>query len=56
MAVKVLAVDPEDDETNAALVKEITVMQECDSEYIVGYIGSYLKANELWVCRIQMFL
>jgi serine/threonine protein kinase len=32
-----------------ALTREITILKECKSEYIVSYYGSYLKDNKLWL-------
>ena len=31
------------------IIKEISVMQQCDSPYIVKYYGSYFKDKDLWV-------
>ena len=31
------------------IIKEISVMQQCDSPYIVKYDGSYFKDKDLWV-------
>ena len=35
------------------LMKEISILQECQSDEIVGYKGAYEKDNDLWV-RIVM--
>ena len=32
------------------IIKEITIMQQCDSRYVVKYYGSYFKDSDLWVC------
>lgn len=32
------------------LIKEISIMQQCDSPFIVRYFGSYFKNSDLWVC------
>jgi hypothetical protein len=31
------------------IVKEISIMKQCDSPYIVKYFGSYFKDADLWV-------
>lgn len=31
------------------IVKEISIMKQCDSPYIVKYFGSYLKEGDLWI-------
>lgn len=31
------------------IIKEISIMQQCDSQYIVKYYGSYFKNTDLWV-------
>ena len=31
------------------IIKEISIMQQCDSEYIVKYYGSYFKNTDLWI-------
>jgi serine/threonine kinase 3 len=31
------------------IIKEISIMQQCDSPYIVKYYGSYFKDNDLWI-------
>ena len=31
------------------IVKEISIMQQCDSPYVVKYYGSYFKHTDLWV-------
>ena len=31
------------------IVKEISIMQQCDSPYVVKYYGSYFKNTDLWV-------
>ena len=31
------------------LIKEISIMQQCDSPYVVKYYGSYFKNTDLWV-------
>ena len=48
VAVKALAIDTADANT---LQKEIHILQTCASPHIVNYKGSYVKDNDLWVCR-----
>lgn len=31
------------------IIKEISIMQQCDSPYVVKYYGSYFKNTDLWV-------
>ena len=31
-------------------MKEITILKECNSDYIIRYYGSYYKEGDLWVC------
>jgi len=31
------------------IIKEISIMQQCDSPYIVKYYGSYFKNTDLWI-------
>ena len=32
------------------LMKEITILKECKSDFIIRYYGSYYKDGDLWVC------
>ena len=36
-------------EENAALLKEIEGLKNCDSKYVLKYYGFYEKGNEYWV-------
>ena len=31
------------------MIKEISIMQQCDSPYVVKYYGTYFKGSELWI-------
>ncbi|XP_063307283.1 serine/threonine-protein kinase 3 [Pelobates fuscus] len=31
------------------IIKEISIMQQCDSHYVVKYYGSYFKNTDLWI-------
>ncbi|XP_039269293.1 serine/threonine-protein kinase 4-like [Styela clava] len=31
------------------IIKEIAIMQQCDSPYVVKYFGSYFKNTDLWI-------
>uniref|UniRef100_A0A0N4ZSM1 non-specific serine/threonine protein kinase n=1 Tax=Parastrongyloides trichosuri TaxID=131310 RepID=A0A0N4ZSM1_PARTI len=31
------------------IIKEISIMKQCDSEYVVKYFGSYFKNSDLWI-------
>jgi serine/threonine protein kinase len=45
LAIKKVPVDMDLQE----IIKEIKIMQQCNSEYIVQYYGSYFKNSDLWV-------
>jgi serine/threonine protein kinase len=46
LAIKQVPVDTDLQE----IIKEISIMQQCDSPYVVKYYGSYFKNTDLWVC------
>ncbi|CEF63249.1 Serine/threonine-protein kinase hippo [Strongyloides ratti] len=31
------------------IIKEISIMKQCDSEFVVKYFGSYFKNSDLWI-------
>uniref|UniRef100_A0A8C2YQC4 non-specific serine/threonine protein kinase n=1 Tax=Chinchilla lanigera TaxID=34839 RepID=A0A8C2YQC4_CHILA len=31
------------------IIKEISIMQQCDSPHVVKYYGSYFKNTDLWI-------
>ncbi|XP_078334806.1 serine/threonine-protein kinase 3-like isoform X2 [Crassostrea virginica] len=45
LAIKQVPVDTDLQE----IIKEISIMQQCDSVYIVKYYGSYFKNTDLWI-------
>ncbi|XP_070534549.1 serine/threonine-protein kinase 3-like [Ptychodera flava] len=45
LAIKQVPVDTDLQE----IIKEISIMQQCDSHYIVKYYGSYFKNTDLWI-------
>lgn len=45
LAIKQVSVDTDLQE----IIKEISIMQQCDSPYIVKYYGSYFKNTDLWI-------
>uniref|UniRef100_A0A914GRK1 non-specific serine/threonine protein kinase n=1 Tax=Globodera rostochiensis TaxID=31243 RepID=A0A914GRK1_GLORO len=45
LAVKMVPVDTDLQE----IIKEITIMQQCDSRHVVKYYGSYFKDSDLWI-------
>eukprot|EP00049_Salpingoeca_infusionum_P004908 m.85523 g.85523 ORF g.85523 m.85523 type:complete len:452 (+) comp12781_c0_seq3:455-1810(+) len=45
LAVKIVAVDTDLQE----IIKEISIMQQCNSDQIVKYFGSYFKSKDLWI-------
>jgi hypothetical protein len=51
LAIKQVPVDTDLQE----IIKEISIMQQCDSPYVVKYYGSYFKNTDLWVsCEINI--
>lgn len=34
-------------------MKEITILKECNSDYIIRYYGSYYKDGDLWVGSVR---
>ncbi|KAL3072694.1 hypothetical protein niasHS_017668 [Heterodera schachtii] len=45
LAVKMVPVDTDLQE----IIKEITIMQQCDCRHVVKYYGSYFKDSDLWI-------
>lgn len=45
VAIKIVPVDTDMKD----LMKEISILKSCKSNYIVQYYGSYYKGNNLWV-------
>ena len=45
LAIKKVPVDTDLQE----IIKEISIMQQCDSPYVVKYYGSYFKDQDLWI-------
>lgn len=45
LAIKQVPVDSDLQE----IIKEISIMQQCDSPYVVKYYGSYFKNTDLWI-------
>lgn len=45
LAIKQVPVDTDLQE----IIKEISIMQQCDSPFIVKYYGSYFKNSDLWI-------
>lgn len=50
LAIKQVPVDTDLQE----IIKEISIMQQCDSPYVVKYYGSYFKNTDLWVSRCTL--
>ena len=50
LAIKQVPVDTDLQE----IIKEISIMQQCDSPYVVKYYGSYFKNTDLWV-NLEIF-
>ena len=51
LAIKQVPVDTDLQE----IIKEISIMQQCDSPYVVKYYGSYFKNTDLWV-SLDLFI
>lgn len=51
LAIKQVPVDTDLQE----IIKEISIMQQCDSPYVVKYYGSYFKNTDLWVSLLDFF-
>ena len=45
MAVKIVPTNGD----ISSLRREITILKECRSQYVVSYYGSYFKENNLWL-------
>ena len=45
LAIKQVPVDTDLQE----IIKEISIMQQCDSPFVVKYYGSYFKGTDLWI-------
>ena len=45
LAIKQITVDNDLQD----IMREISIMQQCDSPYVVKYYGSYFKTTELWI-------
>ena len=52
LAIKQVPVDTDLQE----IIKDISIMQECDSPYVVKFYGSYFKFSNLWVTNLHYFL
>jgi len=52
VAIKILPLDEDDEDSIEKITKEIKMLKECDSPYITRYFGSYLKDGNLWVRKI----
>jgi serine/threonine kinase 3 len=52
LAIKQVPVDTDLQE----IIKEISIMQQCDSPYVVKYYGSYFKNTDLWVSIFFFFI
>lgn len=46
VAIKVVEIDSED---TIALVKEIRILRDCSSSYVVQYKGSWRKDSSIWI-------
>ncbi|XP_066948020.1 serine/threonine-protein kinase 3 isoform X11 [Macrobrachium rosenbergii] len=45
LAIKQVPIDTDLQE----IIKEISIMQQCDSQHVVKYYGSYFKDSDLWI-------
>jgi serine/threonine kinase 3 len=46
VAIKIIPIDSDD---LLEIVREISIMQQCDSSFIVKYYGSYMKDSDLYI-------
>lgn len=51
VAIKVIPVETD----LRDLMKEISILKSCKSDYVVRYYGSYYKNNDLWVSTCVAF-
>lgn len=49
LAIKQVPIDTDLQE----IIKEISIMQQCDSPHVVKYYGSYFKDSDLWVSSYE---
>ncbi len=50
VAIKILMLeDNADEQAFRGVAKEIQMLRDCNHPSIVGFYGSYIKENELWV-------
>ena len=52
VAIKII---PADSDLND-LMKEISILKECKSDFIIRYYGSYYKEGDLWVLLLHVRL
>ena len=48
MAIKIIDLDDAEDEIDD-IQKEIAVLSQCDSSYVVKYYGSFVSQTKLWI-------
>ena len=52
VAIKIIPLAEDEEDSMKKLKKEINLIQNCDSEYVVQYLDSHRQGNELWVILI----
>lgn len=55
VALKVMNIDSDEEGISDVLAREIAILKRCHSPYITGYIASYIRHSQLWVCQLYFY-